>query len=192
MQVGTPTAVATPQAAALREVEVAAIASGAQGDAAPRVRPEADGSAWVTAFGFAPEETNAVLRALEACGDVLRWVPPAGRANWAHAHFRQAHEAQAALRVNGAVLGRGLMVGVRPLESAQRCEIEAAVDSGVGGAGAMYTGAVGGGALAMARAPVGGGGGGARPYRLDRAERTALPTPETSLSAKIKEYLLGW
>ena len=39
-----------------------------------------------------------MLRAREACGDVLRWVPPAGRANWAHAHFRQAHEAQAALR----------------------------------------------------------------------------------------------
>lgn len=180
---GGPSPMATtPTAAAPQHPQIAATpAAGAAGVGAGvmRVTPEADGSAWVTVFGFATEDTNSVLRALESCGDVIRWVPPAGRANWAHALFKTAHEAQDALTKNGVEVRRGLMVGVRPLEQNQRVEVEG------GGAGiAMASAGAARRGAADATA--------ARPYYMGSSAKHALPQPDHSFWGKVQEHLLGW
>lgn len=79
-----------------------------------------DGDEWVTVFGFAGDETNAVMREFEKCGAILRHVPGPGGANWIHIQFQNKHDAQKALYKNGLQINGALMVGVKPLDPLQR------------------------------------------------------------------------
>ncbi|XP_078431891.1 mitotic phosphoprotein N' end (MPPN) family protein [Wolffia australiana] len=75
---------------------------------------------WITVYGFSPCDTNLVLRELEKCGFIQKHVPGPGDANWMHVLYQNRYDAQKALLKNGMQISGGLIVGVKPVEPAQR------------------------------------------------------------------------
>ncbi|OSX79018.1 hypothetical protein BU14_0093s0061 [Porphyra umbilicalis] len=111
---------------------------------------------WVTAFGFTPAATAAVLRSLRTHGAVTRVVGSVG--NWVHARFASAAEASVATW-HGLRTVDGCLVGVVP------CTEPAAV--------AALTSEGGG---------VGAGGGGPPPLAVVRRGACAHASPPPSVA----------
>ncbi|XP_019704081.2 nuclear pore complex protein NUP35 [Elaeis guineensis] len=76
--------------------------------------------AWVTVFGFAPGDTNLVLREFEKCGPILKHVPGPRDANWMHILYQNQYDAQKALAKNGTQINSVLIIGVKPVDPMQR------------------------------------------------------------------------
>ncbi|XAR67685.1 hypothetical protein NMG60_11002554 [Bertholletia excelsa] len=79
-----------------------------------------DEEEWVTVYGFSPGDTNLVLREFEKCGVILKHVPGPRDANWMHILFQNRSDAQKALSKNGMQINGVLIVGVKPVDPAQR------------------------------------------------------------------------
>ncbi|KAK9149321.1 hypothetical protein Scep_008078 [Stephania cephalantha] len=79
-----------------------------------------DEEEWVTVYGFAPGDTNLVLREFEKCGLILKHVPGPRDANWIHILYQNRFDAQKALNKNGMQINGVLIVGVKPLDPVQR------------------------------------------------------------------------
>lgn len=79
-----------------------------------------DEEEWVTVYGFAPGDTNLVLREFEKCGTVLKHIPGPGDANWMHILYQNRYDAQRALGKNGAQINSVLIIGVKPVDPSQR------------------------------------------------------------------------
>ncbi|KAL0906188.1 hypothetical protein M5K25_024662 [Dendrobium thyrsiflorum] len=75
---------------------------------------------WVTVYGFAPGDTNLVLREFEKCGTILKHVPGPRDANWMHVLYQNHYDAQRAIGKNGAQINSVLIIGVKPVDYAQR------------------------------------------------------------------------
>ncbi|KAJ3693868.1 hypothetical protein LUZ60_009348 [Juncus effusus] len=80
---------------------------------------ELDEEVWVTVYGFAPSETNLVLREFEKCGEILRWVPGPKEANWMHILYQSRFDAQKALAKHGTQLNNLLIIGVKRVDPLQ-------------------------------------------------------------------------
>ncbi|KAL5729058.1 Nucleoporin nup35 [Ranunculus cassubicifolius] len=79
-----------------------------------------DEEEWVTVYGFAPGDTNLVLREFEKCGTILRHVPGPGNANWMHILYESRYDAHKALSKSGMQINGLLIVGVKPVDPMQR------------------------------------------------------------------------
>ncbi|KAI8018700.1 Nuclear pore complex protein NUP35 [Camellia lanceoleosa] len=79
-----------------------------------------DEEEWVTVYGFSPGDTNFVLREFEKCGVILKHVPGPRNANWMHILYQNRSDAQKALSKNGMQINGVLIVGVKPVDPAQR------------------------------------------------------------------------
>ncbi|CAN4086857.1 unnamed protein product [Withania somnifera] len=75
---------------------------------------------WVTVYGFSPIDTNSVLREFEKCGVILKHIPGPRDANWMHILYQNRADAQKALNKNGMPINGVLMIGVKPVDPAQR------------------------------------------------------------------------
>ncbi|KAK8935527.1 hypothetical protein KSP39_PZI013111 [Platanthera zijinensis] len=88
-----------------------------------------DEEEWVTVYGFAPGDTNLVLREFEKCGAVLKHIPGPGDANWMHILYQNRYDAQRALGKNGAQINSVLIVGVKPVDPCQRQYLSVTLNS---------------------------------------------------------------
>ncbi|CAK7356740.1 unnamed protein product [Dovyalis caffra] len=79
-----------------------------------------DEEEWVTVYGFAPGDTNLVLREFEKCGVILKHVPGPREANWMHILYQSRSDAQKALSKNGVHINGVLIVGVKLVDPMQR------------------------------------------------------------------------
>ncbi|PHT47038.1 Nuclear pore complex protein NUP35 [Capsicum baccatum] len=75
---------------------------------------------WVTVYGFSPIDTNAVLREFEKCGVILKHILGPRDANWMHILYQNRADALKALNKNGMQINGVLMIGVKPVDPAQR------------------------------------------------------------------------
>ncbi|WOL20535.1 nuclear pore complex protein [Canna indica] len=71
-----------------------------------------DTDQWLTVFGFAPGDTNLVLREFEKCGAILKYVPGPRDGNWIHILYQNPYDVQKALKKNGLQLDL-LIIGVK-------------------------------------------------------------------------------
>ncbi|PSR96879.1 Nuclear pore complex protein [Actinidia chinensis var. chinensis] len=79
-----------------------------------------DEEEWVTVYGFSPGDTNLVLREFEKCGVILKHVPGSRNANWMHILYQSRSDAHKALSKDGMQINGVLIVGVKPVDPAQR------------------------------------------------------------------------
>ncbi|XP_052175637.1 nuclear pore complex protein NUP35 [Diospyros lotus] len=79
-----------------------------------------DEEEWVTVYGFSPGDTNLVLREFEKCGVILKHIPGPRDANWMHILYQNRSDANKALSKNGMQINGVLIVGVKPVDPAQR------------------------------------------------------------------------
>lgn len=79
-----------------------------------------DEEEWVTVYGFAPGDTNLVLREFEKCGVIMKHVPGPREANWMHILYQSRADAQKALSKNGIQINGVLIIGVKLVDPMQR------------------------------------------------------------------------
>ena len=172
---GDSPAPATRADAAARTPSAAAGRAGAGGDAGAvavgeaAVLSEAYWARWVTAFGFPPEDKEAVLAELQKCGNISSCGSFAvGAANWVHVQFQSRFDAQRAQALDGRQVSPRLIMGVKPLADDHRACIRASIQ---------------GAPAAPARASGRSGAPSAPPVDL--------PRPSMGLIAKFNEFVLG-
>lgn len=88
-----------------------------------------DEEEWVTVYGFSPGDTNLVLREFEKCGTILKHVSGPRDANWIHILYQNHYDAQRALGKNGAQINSVLIIGVKPVDHAQRQYLDERLNS---------------------------------------------------------------
>ncbi|XP_020585090.1 nuclear pore complex protein NUP35 [Phalaenopsis equestris] len=88
-----------------------------------------DEEEWVTVYGFAPGDTNLVLREFEKCGTILKHLPGPRDANWMHILYQNRYDARRALGKNGAQINSVLIIGVKPVDYAQRQYLDERLNS---------------------------------------------------------------
>lgn len=161
---------------------------------------------WVTVFGFAPEDTTAVLSEFQRDGDVMFWSTfqdDGAPANWVHVRFASRDSARRALQRNGSRVGHAhgasIMVGVKPLDDAARAVVEAdhggvglgqSVGAGGDGEGAGSTPARGKPAQ-MLRPKVGMAQPAARAYRVQPSREGIVLQPRRTGWGKVVEFIFG-
>ncbi|KAK1312492.1 hypothetical protein QJS10_CPA07g00844 [Acorus calamus] len=91
-----------------------------------------DEEEWVTVYGFSPGDTNLVLREFEKCGAILKHVPGPRDANWMHILYQNRYDAQKALSKNGMQMNGVLIIGVKPVDAAQRQFLDEKLNSSQG------------------------------------------------------------
>ncbi|OQS07952.1 hypothetical protein THRCLA_00059 [Thraustotheca clavata] len=66
---------------------------------------------WVTVFGFAAVDMEAILKHFQSMGDVTQYRY--GRGNWLYVRYRTRLQAEKALSESGATLAGSVMIGVK-------------------------------------------------------------------------------
>jgi nuclear pore complex protein Nup53 len=157
-----------------------------------RVEPHSQADdAWVTVYGFSPDDLPLVLRELQRCGDVLQWgtFGASPQSNFMHVQFQTKYGAQRALLRSGEQLSGSLIIGVKTLEARHKALVEAwSSSSGSGGRGGGGGGA-GGTSPSRIYAPLAP----ARPYKVvadGAGAAQALPTRSTWMN-KVSEFVFG-
>jgi hypothetical protein len=158
---------------------------------------------WITVFGIAQSDIPLVLREFSKCGDIHEFgtFGESSTVNWLHINFATKHGAQRALLRNGERLSQFCMVGVKPMDPAQKAGIDRYMAGGSSGGG-VFT--VGGGVLGGNGADSNNNGGGAfllpfpkpaqnRGYALDASSgsQAVVPLCNKSTWAKVSEFVLG-
>ncbi|KAM0933640.1 putative RNA-recognition motif (RRM) domain, nucleoporin, NUP53 [Dioscorea sansibarensis] len=89
---------------------------------------------WVTVFGFSPVDTNLVLREFEKCGLILKHIPGPRGSNWMHILYQSGNNAHKALKKDGIQINNVLIIGVKPVDLAERHSLnEKLKNSSIGG-----------------------------------------------------------
>lgn len=87
-------------------------------------------SAWVTVFGFPPQQTSLVLKQFSQFGTILTYCVAGGNGNWVHINYKTLLEAKRALSRNGRVVCNNMMLGVLPCKISPCNELDQALLEG--------------------------------------------------------------